>query len=122
MGQSFTKAPIPKRNPERYGRIFLLDKTISARMAKNVGTKSNLVKTSGPINIGHKIQNQAPLKPLILVEDELNLNLFSPAINNVIKMSRSKIIINIMKPVKALPKSHWGTAKTTPASGGYCHI
>jgi hypothetical protein len=56
------------------------------------------------------------------VEDEFNLNLFSPVINNVIKMSRSKIIINIMKPVKALPKIHWGIANTTPASGGYCHI
>lgn len=122
MGQSFTKAPMPKRNPEKYGRIFLWDKTIRARSAKNVGTTSNRVKARGPINIGHKIQNQAPLKPLRLVEDELNLNLFSPVINKAINISRSKIIINIMKPVKALPKIHWGIANTTPASGGYCHI
>ena len=87
-----------------------------------MGTTSNRVKASGPIKIGHKTQNQDPLKPLRLTEEELNLNLFKPAINKVISISKSITIMNTIKPVKALPNSHWGIANTTPASGGYCHM
>ena len=122
MGQSFTNAPMPNRNPERRGRIFLLDKAIRARSAKSVGTTSNRVKARGPIKIGHKTQNHAPLKPLRLVEEELNLNRFKPVINKVISISKSITIMNTIKPVKAFPNSHCGIANTTPASGGYCHM
>ena len=87
-----------------------------------MGTTSNRVKASGPIKIGHKTQNHAPLKPLRLVEEELNLNRFKPVINKVISISKSITIMNTIKPVKAFPNIHCGIANTTPASGGYCHI
>ena len=122
MGQSFINAPMPNRNPERHGRTLLLDKAIIASSAQSVGTTSNRVKARGPINIGHKTQNQAPVKPLRLVEEELSLNLFEPAINKVTNISKSIKIMNPIKPVNALPNSHCGIANTTPASGGYCHI
>ena len=121
-GQSFTKAPMLRKTPDRTGLIFGFEIKIIETTAKKVGTTSNLVKASGPIKTGHNTQNQAPPKPLSVINSGVFENLFNPKINKVIKTNRSKIIIKIIKPVKALPKTHCGVAKTTPANGGYCHI